>query len=102
MIGQTTDTLSMNVRLAADGIVVVSQSYANGWRAYVDDKPANLFLTDGILQGVPVAAGAHKIELKYEPRSLTFGLWITGASGALLAGVWIYAFADRKRGADRL
>ena len=97
VISQTTDTLNLAATLSGDGIVVVSQAFANGWRAFVDGEPAPLYLSDGILQGVPVAAGLHRIELKYEPRSLTIGLWITGVSGALLAGVWVYAFANRRR-----
>jgi len=97
VLAQTTDTLSVDANLSSDGIVVVSQSYANDWKAFVDGKSTPLYLSDGILQGIPVSAGAHKIELVYEPRSLRMGLWITGVSGALLAGVWVYAFANRKR-----
>jgi hypothetical protein len=54
-------------------------------------------LTDGILQGVPVGAGLHFIELKYEPTSLTVGLWSSGFSAALLAGIWVYWARDRRK-----
>lgn len=94
---QTTDSLHLGVSLAADGVVVVSQSFANGWKAYVDGKPTPLYLADGILQGIPVSAGVHTIDLRYAPRSLTIGLWVTGVSAVLLAGVWIYALRDRRR-----
>jgi len=95
--GQATDALTLSANLVSDGVVVISQSFASGWKVYVDGKATPLYLSDGILQGVPVTAGVHTIELEYEPKSLRMGLWITGFSGVLLVGVWVYAFANRKR-----
>lgn len=97
IIDQTTDGLTLNVDMASAGVVVISQSFANGWNASVDGKSSPLYLTDGILQGVPVPAGLHLITLKYEPRSLMVGLWTSGVSAALLAGIWVYWARDRRR-----
>jgi hypothetical protein len=97
VLSQTTNRVSLSANLASAGVVVVSQSFANGWNAYVDGKKSPLYLTDGILQGVPVGPGLHLIELKYEPMSLAVGLWSSGLSGVLLAGIWIYWARDRRQ-----
>jgi hypothetical protein len=39
----------------------------------------------------------HLIELKYEPMSLAVGLWSSGLSAVLLAGIWIYWARDRRQ-----
>ena len=53
-------------------------TYDDGWTATVDGEPADVVPVDGFLQGVPVSAGDHTIELVYEDEALTRGL-IAGA-----------------------
>ena len=62
--------------------MVVRSTYDDGWTATVDGEPADVQPVDGFLQGVPVSAGDHTIELVYEDAALTRGL-IAGAA------VWI-------------
>jgi len=46
--------------------------------------------TDYAFRGVPISAGTHIVELRYEPPSLKYGLWLTTISMAawLLIGIW--------------
>ena len=71
------DQLTATTATSAPGLVVFSEIYAKGWHAYVDGKQVDVLQTNHALRGVPVEAGTHKIELRYEPRSLQIGLWIT-------------------------
>ena len=71
-------SLTIDATASAPSIVVVRSTYDDGWTATVDGEPADVVPVDGFLQGVPVNAGDHTIELVYEDEALTRGL-IAGA-----------------------
>ena len=73
------DTSSARVTINApsDGIVVLRQQAAPGWRVSVDGKPASPLVIDGIFRGVNVAKGHHEIVWKYRPPSLFIGAAVT-------------------------
>jgi hypothetical protein len=57
--------LSLNVSPSQDGLLVVSQPYYPGWQAWVDGERVPVYRVDYLLQGVPLAAGQHRVELSY-------------------------------------
>jgi hypothetical protein len=79
----------LDVKAAADGLLVLSEVYYPGWRASVDGLPATLLRADHALMAVPVPAGDHRVELRFDPLIVKVGLAITGftllVAGALLA-----------------
>ena len=80
------DALTIATDAAAPGLLVVSEVYASGWRAFVDGEDAPILPTHHVLRGVPLPAGEHTVTLSYDPLSLRAGLWISGiAAGAMLA-----------------
>ena len=91
----TPDRLTIATESAAPGLLVVSEIYESGWRAYVDGVPAPVLPTDHALRGVPLPAGEHVVELRYEPLSLRLGLLISGVAALLIAA--ICAAAIRRR-----
>jgi hypothetical protein len=79
-VEQTTgDTVRLDVTATAPGMVVMSDTYDPGWKAYVDGKQVQVYVADHALQAVPIEAGAHTIELRYEPLSLRLGILISAA-----------------------
>ena len=60
-----------------DGFLVVTQNAMPGWRAWVDGRPSDIFLADGIFQGIPVKAEAQSAVLSYEPASFRLGLFLS-------------------------
>lgn len=87
------DEMSMNVTAGSDGFLVLSEVYASGWNAYVDGKKVDIYATDYVLRGIPIPAGDHVVELRYELRSLTIGFWISIVIGLvvlalLIANAW--------------
>jgi hypothetical protein len=57
--------LVLEISPQSDGLLVVSQPFYPGWQARVDGKPVAISRVNSILQGVPVAAGDHRVELTY-------------------------------------
>ena len=86
--------VSIRARMACDGMVVLSDTYYPGWRAYVDGKRAPIHEVNFVMRGIPVPAGAHEIEFRYRPGSFYLG----AAMSALgILGACCIAFFSRKR-----
>ncbi|MDP9352044.1 MAG: YfhO family protein, partial [Chloroflexota bacterium] len=77
------DRMLVRTTSAADGLLVLSEPYYPAWRAYVDGKPTELYRANHILRAVPVPAGSHEVELRYESWTLQVGLLLS--LGAYLA-----------------
>lgn len=71
-------------------LLVVSEAYAAGWRAWIDGAEAPLVPLYGIVMGVKVPKGAHEIELRYRPGWLSVTLVLAGLSllTAILLMFW--------------
>ncbi|MBA2468477.1 MAG: YfhO family protein [Chloroflexia bacterium] len=89
--GRDEDTLTAEVRANSAGLVVFSEIDEHGWNAYVDGEPAEILRTNHALRGVPIPAGDHTIELRYEPESLRLGLWISMLTAIAVVAVWAAA-----------
>ena len=85
------DRVAMATQTATPGLLVVSEIYESGWRAYVDGQEVEILPTDHALRGIPIPSGEHTVEMRYDPLSLRLGLWISGI--ATLAMVVIFVIA---------
>jgi len=65
-------------------LAVFAQVAYPGWRATVDGRSTDWVTADGLLIGVPVPAGTHAVELRYQPSSLRLGAGVSVASLSLL------------------
>lgn len=82
------------VRIAATApapcLAVLAESWYPFWRATVDDQPVEVLRVSTGLMGLELPAGAHQIELRYEPPRLYAAaagvslLSLTGAIGWLI------------------
>jgi Bacterial membrane protein YfhO len=64
----------VNADTPANAIVLVRTSFDAGWSATVDGRPAPVVPADYLLQGVPIPAGRHTVELTYHDPEVTRGL----------------------------
>jgi hypothetical protein len=71
------DQISLETTTGARGLLVLSEVYYPAWKAYVDDRPVPLYVADHVLRAVPVPAGEHTVELRYESWSLRVGLAVS-------------------------
>jgi hypothetical protein len=69
--------------LERPAFVVLSDAYDPGWRVHVDGAPAALLRANVAFRAVWVAAGHHRIEQAYRPRSVLLGSVLTLAAATL-------------------
>ncbi|HKY98852.1 MAG TPA: YfhO family protein [Gemmatimonadaceae bacterium] len=54
-------------------LLVLSDVYAHGWKAWVDNKPTPIVITNVAFRGVPVGAGSHTVRFEFDPEDLRTG-----------------------------
>jgi hypothetical protein len=87
----------IEVDARGNGIVLVRNTFDDGWRATVDGIPAPVLRTDYFLQGVPVTAGTHTIVLTYRDPAIGWGI----AGSALVLVLLLGAAVMFRRRASR-
>ncbi|MHB8995337.1 MAG: hypothetical protein ACYC63_08835, partial [Armatimonadota bacterium] len=75
--------LEARVEAAQPSLLVISQAWYPGWRAYLDGKPAPLLRADFAIKAVRVPAGSHVVTLRYQNATWARGLWL-GLAGMVL------------------
>jgi uncharacterized membrane protein YfhO len=58
-------------------MLILTDSYYPGWRAYVDGKETTILRANHFFRGVPVGPGAHVVEFQYDPLSFKVGLRVS-------------------------
>lgn len=85
------DHLTYQITHNQGGLAVFSEIWygpGKGWNAYIDGEPVDHLRVNYALRGLMVPAGEHKVEFKFEPKSVkTGGLISFITSGLLLLGV---------------
>jgi hypothetical protein len=96
------ESITISTNAASNGLLVVSENYDPDWKAYVDGKRVPTQPVDFAFRGVPLTAGSHTVELRYEPSSLRFGLWLTGLALVAWTGIAVWRLVDRRAPRRRL
>ena len=67
-------------------MIVVSDTYFPGWRAYVDGAPAQIYSVNAAMRGILAPAGIHSVTMRYRPMAVYEGAALTflGILGAAL------------------
>ena len=81
------ESMTLRVRAAAPGLLVVADAYYPGWVAQVDGRPTPIYPTDILLRGVFVHAGEHTVTFRYRPVSFRVG--VVGSLLALVVAGWL-------------
>jgi hypothetical protein len=76
--------------------------YDKGWNAFIDGQKADYCKVDYILRGMPVPAGDHKIEFRFEPKTFYTGEKISFIASTLallllLGAIWQWWNNVRRR-----
>jgi uncharacterized membrane protein YfhO len=75
--------------------------YPKGWNAYIDGQLNPHIAVNYILRGMPIPAGKHKIEFKFEPQIYKTSNTVAMAGSALLLlSVAVCLYMERKKGQE--
>ena len=79
--------LVIDVQLTQPALVVVADAFDAGWRATSDGADVPIVHVDHALRGVWLPAGAHTVEMNYEPASFRLGVALAGLALVALAAL---------------
>ena len=85
--------LTLEVETPANSLLVLSEIYYPGWQARVDGRPAPLYRANRLLRAVPLEAGHHRVEIRYDPLSFKGGLGLTALTVMAAAALLFAKFA---------
>jgi hypothetical protein len=72
--------VKLTVETESAGLLVLSDTYYPGWKAYVDGKRTPIYATDLAFRSVYLEPGEHEVKFVYSPRSFKMGVLISGLS----------------------
>ena len=80
-------------------LLVLADVYAHGLKAWIDDKPTPIAITNIAFRGVPVPAGTHTVRFEFDPDALATGRMISLVLFMVLIayGIW-FALSNIRRG----
>ena len=83
---------------AAPAVLVFSEQYYPGWRAFLDGSEARVMPADHAFQGIVIpVAGSHTLVLKYQPAGFRIALWVEMASILWVAVLGAVVLARRRK-----
>ncbi|HEU0120979.1 MAG TPA: hypothetical protein VFQ91_10685 [Bryobacteraceae bacterium] len=68
------NTVQIDVQMGCRGMVILSDTYFPGWKAYIDGRESTIWIVNGAFRGVVAEAGSHRILYRYFPASARWGL----------------------------
>lgn len=86
--------IALQSQSTAPALLVISDTFYPGWRAWVDDQPAPIYPADIGLRGVAVPAGSHRVRMEFQPLIFRLSLSVSLSTGILLL---IIVFLCRRR-----
>lgn len=76
--------MSAEIDAEAETFVNLSQNQYPGWHAYIDGVETEIFLVNGLIQGVRAPAGHHHVEFVFSPLSVKVGAAVSLATLVLV------------------
>ena len=88
--------ITIDIEASSKSFLVVSEvHYPKRWKLTVNNEPSETFQVNGVLRGVMVDAGKHRIEFKYESNSFKYLRFLSNSIILLLFLVFGVPFAMR-------
>lgn len=92
------NTVTIRASSPQAGWLILSDTFYPGWQADVDSVPTEIQVANTAFRAVKVPAGAHTIEFRYEPQSVSSGLLVSLACLAIITvGLIVSHFRGQPR-----
>ena len=87
----------IQVEAEGPGLLVLSEVYDPDWHARVDERAAGILPVDGILRGVYLSDGLHRVVFRYRSAGLAVGCAVSAIGWACVVLLW--GVSRRRQGA---
>ncbi len=91
------NTITGDISLDKDKMLVIGLPYQNGWKAYVDDKEVPIYRANYQYMGLNLTSGSHKIRLHYSTPGLKYALLITIGGIAVFFVIIVFNIIRKRR-----
>jgi hypothetical protein len=82
--------LEMEVDAKTPSALVVTEAFAAGWDATIDDAPTPIYATSVAIRGIVVPQGRHVVRMTYHAPGLNLGLFLSAIGLACCGGLlWL-------------
>lgn len=92
IVEEKLNSIRIEVESPSDALLVLSDNYYPGWRAWVDGAPVEVLRANHTMRAVQVPAGRHTVSFVFWPASF---IWSSGASLAAAAALMVLALVGR-------
>jgi len=75
--GFSPNKMSFEVKVENQQILVLQQSFLNGWKAFCDNKALKIFRVNAIYQAIVVPQGKHHIQFEFQKPWIQILYWIS-------------------------
>ena len=89
------ERIIVNAVSSQNSLLVLGEKYYEGWRAFVDGNPSEIYPVDHVLRGVYLQPGIHKIEFVFDPKPYKIGKWMTFVSLTFFACMFVRESSGR-------
>jgi len=96
------DRIRLKTVTGTSGLLMLSEAYYPAWKAYVDGQPVPLYAADHVLRAVPVPAGEHTVELRYESWSLRAGVAVSLIAYLALIALTVARVRRRRKSTNEI
>jgi hypothetical protein len=77
ILTESNNRLDLQVKAPKDCLLVLSDTYYPGWKAFVDGKETKIYRADYTFRAIPLSVGTHQVEFVYDPLSFKLGIGAT-------------------------
>jgi hypothetical protein len=90
ILSRSSNRVRIRAQMRCGGMVILGDAYFPGWEATVDGKPARIWEAYGVVRGVEVPAGEHRVEMRFRPFPVIAGaaLFLVGVLLTAAFAVW--------------
>lgn len=80
--------VTVEVESNRDALLVLSDTYYPGWRAYVDGEEIEILRANHLFRAVRIPRGSSLVEFRYVPRAYQIGKLLTLVAAIAIAALW--------------
>ncbi len=91
------ERVEIEVKMTAPGYLVLTDAHYPGWRAWVDGREVSIATANLLFRAVYLEVGEHRVEFRFQPRSLWLGAVISLGALVGIAARWIFRLAASRR-----